>query len=306
MITRNMLRQVRQIGLFLLLFATASVAFGQSQSGQVSGVVVDQTGGVIAGAKVQLIHDLTKNTREFATEVNGAFVFPNLIPGEYTIKIQVSGFKTFEQSKIVVSQSERVDLHRITLEVGGVTDIVEVAADAARVQTASSERAGLINPTMVETMPNRGRDYLGLLRGLPGVVDTNNRNAPGDTGAPQVNGGQAGQFLVTLDGVPNQDVGFTAGSGFITPSVDAIGEVKVMLSGSQAEYGARSGGQMSVSIKSGTPNFHGSGYYFWRHEMFNANDWNNNKLGVAKPPYRFKNPGVHDRRSGHHSRHRVQ
>lgn len=291
MITRNMLRHVGRIRLFLLLLASSSVAFGQSQTGQVSGVVVDQTGGVIAGATVQLIHDLTKNTREFATEVNGAFVFPNLIPGEYSIKIQVSGFKTFGQSKIVVSQSERVDLHRIVLEVGGITDIVEVAADAARVQTASSERAGLISPTMVETLPNRGRDYLGLLRSLPGVFDNSARNAPGDTGAPQVNGGAAGQFLVTLDGVPNQDVGCTNCAGFITPSVDAIGEVKVMLSGSQAEYGARSGGQMSVAIKNGTSSFHGSGYYFWRHEQFNANDFNNNLHNVSKPKYRYANPG---------------
>jgi len=267
------------------------MAFGQSQTGQISGVVIDQTGAVVAGAKVQLVHDLTKNTREFATEANGAFVFPNLIPGEYSIRVQVAGFKTYEQRRIIVSSSERVDLHKLTLEVGGISSIVEVSAEAARVQTSSSERAGLINPTMVETMPNRGRDYLGLLRGLPGVLDTANRNAPGDTGAPQVNGGQTGQFLVTLDGVPNQDVGFTAGSGFITPSVDAIGEVKVMLSGSQAEYGARSGGQMSVSVKSGTANFHGSGYYFWRHEMFNANEFNNNVLRVAKPKYRYKNPG---------------
>ncbi len=277
--------------LLVAMLAVASAAYGQSQTGQISGVVVDQSGGVLAGAKVQLIHDLTKNAREFETEANGSFVFPNLIAGEYSIKIQLTGFKTYEQPRIIVSQSERVDLHQIKLEIGGIVDLIEVSASAARVQTASSERAGLINPVQVETTPNRGRDYLGLLRVLPGVVDTANRNAPGDTGAPQVNGGQTGQFLVTLDGVPNQDVGFTAGSGFITPSVDAIGEVRVMLSGTQAEYGARSGGQMSVSIKSGTAKFHGSGYYFWRHEMFNANEFNNNLQGVAKPKYRFKNPG---------------
>src|SRR5262249_2722533 len=131
----------------------------------------------------------------------------------------------------------------------------------------------------------------GLLRLLPGVVDNSNRDAPGQAGAPQVNGGQAGQFVVTLDGVPNQDVGNTPGSGFFTPNVDAIAEVRVMLAGTQAEFGARSGGQMSVSIKNGTNQFHGSGYYFWRHEMFNANSWNNDLLGVAKPAYRFKNPG---------------
>jgi hypothetical protein len=266
-------------------------AFGQSQTGQISGTVVDPTGAVVPGAKVQLIHDLTHNTRDFSTEATGAFVFTNLIPGEYSIRIQQSGFKTYEQARIVVSPSERVDLHQITLAVGTSSESIVVSAEAARVQTSSSERAGLITPVQVENVPNRGRDYLGLLRVLPGVLDTNNRDAPGNNGAPQVNGGQAGQFLVTLDGVPNQDVGNAAGSGFITPNVDAIAEVRVNLAGSQAEFGSRSGGQMNVSIKSGTNQFHGSGYYFWRHEMFNANDWNNDRNGVAKPPYRFKNPG---------------
>jgi hypothetical protein len=274
-----------------MLLAAALVAYGQSQTGQISGLVVDPSGAVIAGAKVRVIHDLTKNTREFTTEANGAFVFPDLISGDYTVRVQQPGFKTYEQSRISVSSNEKVDLHQITLAVGETSSSIEVSSTAARIETASSERTGLISPVQVENTPNRGRDYLGLLRVLPGVVDTSNRDAPGAAGAPQVNGGQAGQFVVTLDGVPNQDVGNTGGSGFFTPNVDAIGEVRVLLSGTQAEFGARSGGQMSVSIKSGTNRFHGSGYYFWRHEMFNANAWNNDLLGVAKPAYRFKNPG---------------
>ncbi len=281
----------RVFKLLVILLAVALTAFGQSQTGQISGLITDATGAVVIGATIQLSHDLTGNTREFKSESNGSFVFPNLLPGAYTLRITQAGFKTFEQKNIIVSPSERVDMHEIKLEVGSANTSVEVTANAARVQTASAERAGLITPTQVETIPNRGRDYLGLLRTLPGVLDTSNRDAPGATGAPQVNGGQTGQFLVTLDGVPNQDVGYTGGSGFLTPSVDAIGEVKVMLSGSQAEYGARSGGQMSVSIKNGTKEFHGSAYYFWRHEMFNANAWNNNRQGIARPKYRFKNPG---------------
>ena len=284
-------QQGRLAGLLLSLLATSLIAFGQSQTGQISGSVTDPTGAAIAGARVHLIQDLSKNTREFVSETNGDFVFPNVLPGSYTVTVEHSGFKTYQQNNIVVSAAERVDLRQIMLRIGDITSTVEVASEAARVQTASSERAGLVTPIQVETMPNRGRDYLGLLRSLPGVLDTADRNAPGDSGAPQVNGGQAGQFLVTLDGVPNQDVGNTPGSGFITPNVDAIGEVKVQLSGSQAEFGARSGGQMTVSIKNGSKEFHGSGYYFWRHEMFNANSWNNDRNGIAKPPYRFKNPG---------------
>jgi hypothetical protein len=279
----------------ILLTAVALGAYGQSQTGQISGLVTDPAGAAIAGARVQLSNALTdtgtNNTREFITEPNGGFVFPNLLPGSYDLTVREAGFQVYQQKNIVVSPTERVDLHEIRLQIGSVESTITVATEAARLQTASAERSGLVTPIQVETMPNRGRDYLGLLRALPGVLDTADRNAPGDSGAPQVNGGQAGQFLVTLDGVPNQDVGNTPGSGFITPNVDAISEVKVMLAGSQAEFGARSGGQMSVSIKSGTKQFHGSAYYFWRHEMFNANSWNNDRNHVAKPPYRFKNPG---------------
>jgi carboxypeptidase family protein len=285
------IKQGRIFQLPVSLLGLALAAYGQSQTGQISGVVNDPTGAAVAGAKVQAIHELTTNTREFATEATGAFVFPDLIPGDYTIRIRQSGFKTYEQARINVSSNEKVDLHQITLTIGDISTQISVTTEAARIETASSERTGLISPIQVENTPNRGRDYLGLLRLLPGVLDTSNRDAPGAAGAPQVNGGQAGQFVVTLDGVPNQDVGNTGGSGFFTPNVDAIGEVRVLLSGTQAEFGSRSGGQMSVSIKSGTNKFHGSGYYFWRHEMFNANSWNNDLLRVAKPPYRFKNPG---------------
>jgi hypothetical protein len=289
--TSKRLKQRRPFKLLVSLLGIALAAYGQSQTGQISGVVTDPTGAVVAGAKVQVVHELTKNTRDFTTEASGAFVFPDLIPGDYTVRVQQPGFKTYEQPRITVSSNEKVDLHEIKLAVGETSSSIVVTAEAARIETASSERTGLITPVQVENTPNRGRDYLGLLRLLPGVVDTSNRDAPGAAGAPQVNGGQAGQFVVTLDGVPNQDVGNTGGSGFFTPNVDAIGEVRVMLSGTQAEFGARSGGQMSVSIKSGSNKFHGSGYYFWRHEMFNANSWNNDLLGVTKPAYRFKNPG---------------
>src|SRR5439155_15970053 len=88
--------------MLVCLLAIAMAAFSQSQTAQISGVVTDATGAVVAGAKVQAIHDLTKNTREFTTEANGAFVFPDLIPGNYTIRIQQPGFKTYEQPRIEI------------------------------------------------------------------------------------------------------------------------------------------------------------------------------------------------------------
>src|SRR5690349_13531903 len=121
-----------------LITATLAV-YGQSQTGQISGVVADQSGAIVGRAKVQLIHELTQNTRDFTTEANGVFVFTNLIPGEYTIRIEQPGFKTYEQAKITVSPSERVDLHQITLVIGRTSESIVVTAEAARVQTSSSE-----------------------------------------------------------------------------------------------------------------------------------------------------------------------
>src|SRR5262249_28406505 len=144
------MRALKMIGLLL----AAMTAYAQSQTGQISGVVTDPSGAVVTGAKVQAIHELTKNTREFTTEASGAFVFPDLIPGDYTVIVQQPGFKTYEQPKINVSSNEKVDLHQITLAIGETTTSMVVAAESARVETASSERTRLISPVQLENTPN--------------------------------------------------------------------------------------------------------------------------------------------------------
>ena len=94
-----------------------------------------------------------------------------------------------------------------------------------------------------------------------------------------------------MDGINSQDSGALGSVGYIGPSVDAISEVKLLVSNYSAEYGGRTGGQFTITTKNGTNQFHGTAYYYWRHEQFNANEWFNNKLNVAKPRYRFNNPG---------------
>ena len=106
-----------------------------------------------------------------------------------------------------------------------------------------------------------------------------------------INGGQIGQPLVTFDGIAAQDSGAPGLSTYQAPSVDAIGEVRLLTGNYAAEYGARNGGQINVSIKNGTGQFHGSAYYYYRHEEFNANEWFFNQLGQQKPKYRYENPG---------------
>ncbi len=108
---------------------------------------------------------------------------------------------------------------------------------------------------------------------------------------PTVNGGQTGQVFITFDGVGSQDSGSPANNGYLAPSVDAIGEVKVMVSNYSAEYGSRGGGQLVVTVKNGTNQFHGSAFYFYRHESLNANEFFNNAASLQRPLYRYSNEG---------------
>jgi hypothetical protein len=169
---------------------------------------------------------------------------------------------------------------------------VSVAAEAAHVATDSSDRAVNVNTRQIEDTPLRGRDFKAIVRDLPGVQDLSTHDTRGwGSGFPTINGGLTGQTLVTLDGIASQDSGAPTNGGYLSPSVEAIGEVKLLVSNYNAEYGARNGGQMNLTIKNGTNQFHGSAYFYWRHEELNANEFFNNATGIAKPKYRYQNPG---------------
>ena len=187
---------------------------------------------------------------------------------------------------------EKVDLHLVKLEVGDVATSVEVKAEAARVVTDSSDHSTDVNLKQIEQTPIRGRSFQAIIKDLPGIIDMGTYDQRGWNGnSAVVNGGQQGQVLITFDGMAAQDSGAPGQSTYQAPSVDAIGEVKLLSGNYAAEYGARNGGQMNVTIKNGTAQFHGSAYYYYRHEEFNANEFFNNELNVQKPRYRYENPG---------------
>jgi hypothetical protein len=267
------------LALAILMLWMAAALLAQNVTGQISGAVVDSTGSSVSGATVILTADLTHQTRTVKTGPTGEFIFTDLIPGAWSIHITMDGFKTYEQSAIQVSASERVALHQVALEVGAVTSTIEVTAQATRVQTDSSERSGLITTTQVENTPSLNRNFLSQLSLLPGVVDT---SAATGGGAPVVNGGRDGQAVVTLDGIVATDNGVQNTAPTFTPNQDAIGEMRALLSNYQAEYGVRAGGTIQVAIKSGAQRFHGTAYYYGRNEFFNANDYFNNLNKVAR------------------------
>jgi len=283
------------LALFALIacFAISPAALAQTVTGQITGTVVDSAGAVVAGATVQITNEITRQIREFSTSNNGAFIFADIIPGDYNIKVTHPGFKTYLQNHVTVGTLEKVDVHQVRLEVGDVATSIEVQAQAARVATDTADHAMDVNLAQITETPIRGRNWEAIVKDLPGVIDLGTYDQRGWNGnSAQINGGQQGQVLVTFDGIAAQDSGAPGMSTYQTPSVDAIGEVKLLTGNYAAEYGARNGGQMNVTIKNGTATFHGSAYYYYRHEEFNANEWFNNQLGVTKPKYRYENPGV--------------
>jgi len=281
LVGRLLLSGLAVISLFIM--ATA-----QGLTGQISGTLTDAQGSVVPNAKIEIINEETARLVTVSADSEGNFVVPQLLPGTYTVTVTASGFKKFERKGIPVTANERVPIGKLTLEVGDVNQTVTVTAEQAFVKTESGERAGLIDEQQIQTTPLKGRDYMGLVKLLPGVVDTSNREAPGwnNLGGISINGSRPGTINLTLDGVSSLDTGSQLGP-YLAPGLDAIGEVKVLLTNYQAEYGRSSGGTINVVIKNGTRDFHGGGFYFKRHEQFNANEFFNNLRNIPKQRYRF-------------------
>ena len=277
----------------LLLAAMMPLANAQSVTGQIYGTVTDSTGAIISGATVQLTNQNSQQTQSYTTAANGSFQFIGLFPSTYNLKITQAGFKTSEQRNIIVNTQERVDLNEIKLEVGDIATSIAVEAAAVHVATDSSDRSIDINLRQMQDTTTRGRNPLNIVNTLPGVQTLAGNDFRGWSGGgiPGINGGQTGQVILNLDGVASQDSG-NLNPGYMSPSIDSIGEMKLLISTYTAEYGGRTGGQLTFVTKNGTPQFHGTGYYYWRHEMFNANEFFNNKLNTQKPKYRYQNPGV--------------
>ncbi len=276
--------------LFLVASFAARLA-AQGLTGQISGTIADPTAAGVPAATIEIRNTETGQVRKANSDAFGGFIVTELRPGIYNLKVAASGFTTFEQTGVVLTATERLVLRTITLRIGDVTQTTTVVADGVRVQTQSGERSGLITAKQLQEVPLKGRDYAGMLRLLPGVNDTADREAPRSFGFRNVaaNGGRSTSVSASLDGVSQMDTGNQFWPLF-TPPVEAIAEVKVLLTNYQAEYGRTTTG-IHVVTKNGTRDFHGGAYYFKRNEALNANEFFNNQLGVKRQRYRYDNPG---------------
>jgi hypothetical protein len=265
--------------------------WAQTITGVVSGTVVDASGAAVPRAPVTLVNSGIGLRQSATSSASGDFVFPSVQPGTYSVIVEAQGFKRYERTGVQVTAAERVNAGTIQLDVGALTESVTVSGQATPVQTTSNERSAMLNDQQMNMLMARGRDYMGLMKTLPGVVPINDPTVLQQTSAPNaVNGVRGGLTTQTVDGMVGNDPSST-NSSFTPVSMDAVAEVKVLLTNYQAEYGRSAGAIINAVTKSGTSAFHGTLYDYVRNEDLNANEFFANRNGVKRPLYRYNVAG---------------
>lgn len=270
----------RVLLLFLLCLSPVSLpVWGQVTGGVLTGTVSDPGGAVIPDAKV-VVKNLGTNV-EYRTQTTsaGLYVLPNLPAGTYSLSLEMTGFQKYLRSPVQISQGTTLGLN-VVLQVGRVTETVEVTAAAAQLQTASSEVSHQVSPKFIQELPLVGggeaRDTEAFMFLLPGVS--------GNSWQAHINGGQAFTKEITVDGVSN-NLSTVQGSFFESaPPYEAMAEFKLDVSNYSAEYGSAQAGMTQFQMKSGTNNFHGSVFNSVGNDILNANDILSNSGRSGQPP----------------------
>ena len=276
----------------VLFFLAVFHARTQSITGSIAGRVLDQQGAAVSNARV-IASEPDKNFSQMTTSGDqGEFVFSALPPGNYTVSVEASGFKKLDRPNLTLHAEDKLALGDLKLEVGAVTETIEVSAQAALLQTDSIDRSATITGTQMENIEVNGRNPLEMTKLIPGVVENTNFQVggPGGIGNVQVNGNRGSANMLTINGIDDLDTG-SNGSQNVTVSLDATQEFKVLTGIYQAEYGRNAGAQISIVTKTGTDQFHGSGYSYHRHDDLNANTWLNNAKGLPRSLFRYNDPG---------------
>ena len=265
---------------FTLLNSELTVVRAQGIKASITGLVTDNTGGVLPGATVTARNQETNAQRSQISGDVGLYLIRNLAPGVYTVTASLPGFMTYEHTELLlqVDQDARLD---IKLAVGEVTERVTVTGQSPLLETQTQERGEVIVERQIVDLPLNGRDYLQLAHLTVGVVSgKTNYGEP----LPNINGTRVFDVGYTLDGGDNTD--FYHLQPATRPSVDSIKEFKIMTTGFGAQYGRAMGGLINAVMKTGTNEFHGSLFEFVRNDKFDAVHFFANKAGLGKPPFR--------------------
>jgi hypothetical protein len=270
----------------MLMFLTWPLA-AQIVTGAMVGAVEDSAGLAVADASVVATQVSTGRERTAVTDASGSFLLQGLEPGEYRIVASKTGFKHTEKRDLILPVGMRLPIGKIVLQVGALAETITVTAERGDiVQTQSSEGGDVITGSQLEYLQVIGRNAASLVQLLPGVVMTNDPAALDRNTTFSVLGGRNTSNNLSVNGVPGTDID----NGFdlkMAVSMDAVAEVRVLVSNYQAEFGRASGANIEIVTKSGTRTFHGLASYFKRHEQFNANNFFNNRLSLPISRYRY-------------------
>jgi hypothetical protein len=290
--------------------------FGQALNGSLSGNIVDESGALVPGADVSITNNSSQDVRRTVTNSEGFFTFASVPPGTYTVRAQLSGFKTAELTGVEIRVGDSRSLGQITLAVGGQTEQIVVELQPDMVPLNSGEKSATLTSEQIENIPIIGRSATELLKILPGLTPrtVGAKNSPGYTGEVMGingngeasgtggnnnqsaignyagNGGRGESMDLTIDGAPAIDPGCNCGTS-VNPNPEMTQEFKVLQSNFAAEH-PKGPVTMTVVSKSGGRDFHGSLYAFLRDYHLNSNDWFGNKVGSERVKHQFFYPGA--------------
>ncbi|MDE0104508.1 MAG: TonB-dependent receptor [Bryobacterales bacterium] len=292
---QQILHALRAGGRLTLPFLLASLAaFSQTQTATVRGTVSDASGAVIPGAVLTLTN--VDQNRPWSAESNaaGAYVFQQIPPGNYSLLVEAEGFKGHQRPSFILQVAQVAEID-VPLEVGDVTEVVEITAEAPLLATATSDLGEVVNSLTAESLPLNGRNVLQLIGLTPGINTTRNfRNSTSGNGsisavAFSANGGRNVANSIMLDGSSQEVMGFNQPS--YIPSPDTLQEFKVQTNAFSAEYGRTAGAVVNMVTRSGGTEFHGVLYEFLRNDKLQANNWFSNANGRDRAPFRFNQFG---------------
>jgi len=271
----------------------------QSATATLSGTVIDQNGAAIPGVNIEIISIVRGVRRTATTNSEGTFIVPLLSPGHYTVKAEHEGFAPREVPDIILNVNDQRQM-TIHLKVGGISGPAVDVIDTPPLIDEAPAVATVVDRTQVENMPLNGRSFQSLITLSPGVILTKASNV--ELGQFSVNGQRADANYFTVDGVSanigsiaanvGQYVGGTVPGLSVTGgtnnlvSVDALQEFKIQTSSYAAEFGRQPGAQVQIATRSGTNDFRGTLFEYFRNDVFDANDWFSNSRREAKPATR--------------------
>jgi hypothetical protein len=268
----------------LLIACLGTGLIAQDISGTIGGTILDPSGATVPNAKVTVTNtDRNQVVRVITTDATGSYSAPLIPVGQYSVKVEVQGFKTETRTGITLNVSDDLKIN-VSLQVGAMSEAVTVEASAINVELGTAASANTIDGTQVRELSIATRNYEQLVAMMPGVVSSPTdelyigNSAPSGTAATlpySINGNRNSANNWTVDGADNVDRGSNL-TLMTFPSIDAIAEFKVERSLYTADSGRAGGGQISVVTKSGTNQFHGGLYEFWRNDALAANNFASN------------------------------